>query len=232
MSFTTDLTKEVDEVFRASWQKRTGYVVPEPSDLKLGNDAVELEGTVLYADLAESTKLVDSETDTFAAEVYKTYLLCAARVIRKNDGVVTAFDGDRVMAVFIGDSKNSSAARAALQINYAVNEIVNPSLKRVYTSNDYTVRQAVGIDTSDLLVARTGIRGSNDLVWVGKAANHAAKLCALRDGHPSHITEAVFKRLSKETKYSSDGTQTMWERCVWSERNEIIYRSNWQWNPG
>lgn len=109
MSFTTDLTKEVDDVFRVSWQKRIGYVVPEPADIKLGNDVVELEGTVLYADLAESTKLVDSETDTFAAEVYKTYLLCAARIIRKNGGVITAFNGDRVMAVFLGDSKNAAS---------------------------------------------------------------------------------------------------------------------------
>ena len=33
----------------------------------------------------------------------------------------------------------------------------------------------LGIDTSKLFVARTGIRKSNDLVWVGRAANYAAK---------------------------------------------------------
>jgi hypothetical protein len=35
----------------------------------------------------------------------------------------TAFDGDRVMAVFIGDSKNTSAVKAALQINYVTKHL-------------------------------------------------------------------------------------------------------------
>ena len=48
-------------------------------------------------------------------------------------------------------------------------------------------KQSVGIDTSELFVARTGIRRANDLVWVGRAANHAAKLSA-RSGSVSQIT--------------------------------------------
>src|SRR4051812_36873707 len=63
---------------------------------KLSNDAVEIDGTVLYADLAESTPLVKGYKDWFAAEVYKNYLYCAARIIRLRGGVITAYDGDRV----------------------------------------------------------------------------------------------------------------------------------------
>ena len=54
--------------------------------------------------------------------------------------------------------------------------------------------QSVGIDTCELFIARTGIRGSNDLVWVGHAANYAAKLSDRR-GPPSQITEDVYKKL-------------------------------------
>lgn len=174
MSFTTDLTNEVDTIFKSSWETREGQVVPEAGDLQLGNHAVELDGTVLYADLAESTNLVNTTKSAFAAEVYKTYLLCASRIITKNSGTITAFDGDRVMGVFIGKSKNTSAAKAALQINYAVQKIINPKLKAQYSNSTYEIKQSVGVDTCKLFVARTGIRGSNDLVWVGNAANYAA----------------------------------------------------------
>ena len=68
-------------------------------NIQLGNDAVKLEGTVLYADLDDSTKLVDTMSPEFAAEVYKSYLVCAARIIRDQGGVITAYDGDRIMAV-------------------------------------------------------------------------------------------------------------------------------------
>lgn len=232
MSFTADLTKEVAEIFKSAWKTREGEVVPESENLKLGNDAVTLEGTVLYADLAESTDLVKNQTETFAAEVYKTYLLCASRIITKNGGVITAFDGDRVMGVFIGTSKNTSAARAALQINYCVLSIINPQLKAFYTTSNYSVKQAVGVDTSKLFVARTGIRGSNDLVWVGRAANYAAKMCSLREGSfASYITSDVFEMLHDSVKYGGDPRRSMWERHHWTQQNLTLYRSSWWWNP-
>jgi hypothetical protein len=165
-----------------------------------------------------------------AAEIYKAYLVGACRIIRKNSGEITAFDGDRVMAVFIGDYKNTSAAKAALNINGFVGEL-NALIKQSYPKTGYVLRQSVGIDTSNLFVARTGIRNSNDLVWVGRAANYAAKLCALGDAtYPSHITEEVFSKLNEEVKY--DGSQPrkpMWEKLMWNEMGIVIYRSSWWW---
>src|SRR5205807_2996534 len=108
MSLTDELRIEVREVFEAVWKERDGEVVPEPDDIELGNDAVKLEATVLYADLADSTDLVDRYSAGFAAEVYKTFLHCAAKIIRDEGGVITAYDGDRIMAVYIGGYKNTS----------------------------------------------------------------------------------------------------------------------------
>src|SRR3954452_1406951 len=116
MGLKQDLVSEVDSIFNTDWKERDGRKVPEPEDVKLGNDAVKLEGTVLYADLADSTELVKKYHWWFAAEVYKAHLVCACRIIRLNDGVITAFDGDRVMAVYVGDRKNTNAVRSALAI--------------------------------------------------------------------------------------------------------------------
>ena len=228
MSLVEDYSNEVEEIFKQQWSVREGKKVPESEDLALGNDAVKLDGTVLYADLDDSTNLVDGYKPAFAAEVYKAYLNCAAKVIRSEDGVITSYDGDRIMAVYIGDSKNTSAARSALKINYTVTEIINPLLKKYYPATDYRVRQVVGIDTSELFVARTGIRGSNDLVWVGRAANYAAKLCSLSADYPSQLTEAVYNKLPESVKYS-DG-KPMWEAATWNDMNGMrIYRSTWRW---
>lgn len=94
----------------------------------------------------------------FAAEIYKTFLHCAAKILRDAGGAITAYDGDRVMAVFIGNPKNTPAARAALKINYAMTEIVRPALKRQYPNDTYDPKHVVGIDTSELFIARTGVR--------------------------------------------------------------------------
>ncbi len=228
MSLKDDLNSKVAEIFRSRWTKRDGQVVPESDDIKLGNDAVLLNGTVLYADLDESTNLVDSYTPEFAAEIYKAYLHCVAKIITNEGGVITSYDGDRIMAVFIGDSKNSDAALTALKINWARGNIIDPAIKKQYPNANYSISQVVGIDTSPLFVARTGIRGSNDLVWIGRAANYAAKLSS-RSDPPSQITEDVYNRLNDKSKFSQNG-DNMWQKTTASELGySTIYTSIWWW---
>jgi len=225
MALADDLKSTVTQVFSSQWSTKDGTTVPDSPDIGLGNDAVKLNAVVLYADLVESTELVNKQKREMAAEVYKAYLHCAAKIIRAEGGEITAYDGDRIMAIFLGATKETSAARCALKINYAVLNIINPALVKQY-GEVYTVRQVVGVDGSDLFVARTGIRGANDLVWVGPSANYAAKLCALREqGINSWITDAVYNSLADEAKTSNG--KTMWEQRTWNGRT--IYRSGWTW---
>jgi len=233
MGMTDDLNAEVNKIIKEIWSAIDGRVVPETEQLELGNKGVNLDATCLYADLAESTNLVKVLHPQIAAEVYKCYLNCACRIIRAKEGVITAFDGDRVMAVFIGNSKNTNAVRSALGINHAVYKIINPAFQSHYGAkmNGYVLRHCVGVDTSRVLVARTGIRGSNDLVWVGRAANYAAKLCALRDGdYSTWITGDVHDAMDRSVKLTSDGTKSMWEERVWTPQGNLrVFRSNYNW---
>jgi len=229
MTTSEEVLREVSDIFKTKWQKREGRKVPETENIQLGNDAVTLSGTVMYADMKDSTNLVNNYKDWFAAEIYKSYLIAACRVIKNQGGEITAFDGDRVMAVFIGDSKNTSAAKTALRINYIVREI-NAHLKTAYPNTSYRLLQSIGIDTSPLFIARTGIRNSNDLVWVGRAANYAAKLCGLADeDYPTFITDDVFQALAEDTKYGGNPRSLMWEKVTWPQRGIAVHRSNWWW---
>lgn len=229
MGLAEDLKAETEDIFRSQWETREGTIVPSDDSLKLTNDGIKLKAAVLYADLAESTKMVDSKKSVFAAEVYKAFLRGACRVIRSMNGSVTAFDGDRVMAIFIGETPNSDAVKTGLKINCFVRNVLNSSMKTIYPNSDFVIRHGVGIDSGELLVARTGIRGANDLVWVGPSANYAAKLATLRDGnYNTWITQKVFDVLSKETKYSKD--QLMWETRTWTPYGQTIYRSSYWWH--
>lgn len=228
MPLRDDLDSEVQKILQEKWTTRGGRVVPEPEGLQLGNDAVTIHATVLYADLDESTALVDTFRPSFAAEIYKSYLVCAARIIRSEGGGITGYDGDRIMAVFVGNSKNSVAARTGLKINHAVLGIINPAIEKLYPGTNYLVKHSVGIDTSQLFVARTGIRGANDLVWVGRAANYAAKLSA-RSGPATQITNEVYQALDENSKIGSNG-RNMWTTDISREiGHKRIYTSNWHW---
>ena len=230
MSLKEDLESEVKQIFKEQWTVETTKSVPDPDQLRLSNHAKDLEtATVLYADLDGSTNMVDNHDWTFSAEIYKAYLRCSARIIAAEDGVVTAYDGDRIMAVFTGESKNTNAVRAAMKFNHAVVKIIRPAISAQYPNKDFTLKHVVGVDTSQLRAARIGVRGYNDLVWIGRAANYAAKLTSLSET-PLWITKAVYDVMNKDVKYASDGRE-MWEKRSWTAMNNMeIYRSDWMYN--
>ena len=130
------------------------------------------------------------------------------------------------MAVFTGTSKNTNAVRCALKINYAVINIIQPALNAQYNT-DFKLAHVVGIDTSQMRTARIGVHGDNDLVWIGRAANYAAKLTN-ESGMPTWITDSVYDQMSSEVKFSN-GTP-MWEARTWTSMNNMrVYGSTYWW---
>jgi adenylate cyclase len=239
MALIDDLKSETDKIVRGAWTRRDGTVVPETEDLALGNEAVDLEATFVYADLHDSTRLATSN-QRVAAEVFKAYLMGTTRVIRSLGGEIRSFDGDRVMGVFVEGAKNSNAAEAGLKINYFFSYILTPAFNDFYKGSFFPsgvpLNQTVGIDTSKVMVVRSGIRNNNDLVWVGRAPNIAAKLSGIREeGYSTYITKAVFDVMVDSSKFGGYPKQPMWESRTWAAGSDFgvgqVYRSNWWWKP-
>lgn len=227
MGLKDDINAEVCKILKERWTEREGTIVPESDDIKLNNDGVWLEATMLYADMADSTEMVDSYQQQFSAEIYKCFLHAAAKVIKSESGAITAYDGDRIMAVYIGNSKNTSAVRTALKINYVRIKVINPAIISQYPKTEFRLKSVVGIDTCKVFVARTGVRGANDLVWVGRAANHAAKLAAFDSEYPTWITDSIYNNMHESVKTTNGGS--MWEARTWTTYGRTVYRSHWNW---
>lgn len=231
MSVKDDITKEVKSIFKDQWDLRDGKVIPTEDSLSLKNEGIKIKAAVLYADLADSTEIVKKNDPTTAAEIYKSFLSSACRIIRKNGGEITAFDGDRVMAVFMGETPNTTAAKTALEINFVINDIVQIEFNAIYPSSTYKFNYGIGIDTSEILVAKTGVRNANDLVWIGNAANIAAKVSALRvTGYKVLVTERSYTAMNDSSKYSSHNPpKLMWSSVYNKDLDLLLYGSNWTW---
>lgn len=228
-----ELDQAVSELFGGRWVIRTSTTVPLVESIALkGTDGVKLDGCVLYADMSDSTGLVDNYSPTFAAGIYKAYMHCAGRIIRDAGGSITAYDGDRIMAVFLGHGKENAAVTAALRLNFMVWEIIHPALEKHFPTINYRPNHTVSVDASDLLVARTGVRSGNDvgndLVWVGSAANHAAKLCADKLNGAIRMTGKVWGALMPGLR-SYQGTP-MWQVEGLTQSGAVALSSNWWFN--
>ncbi len=81
------------------------------------------------------------------------------------------------------------------------------------STKGFKIRHCAGVASSEVLVVRGGVLGSNDLVFIGSAPNIAAKLSAMRSTtYRSWITKGVDDRLNEESKYATkNGVKTnMW----------------------
>lgn len=237
MALREDLSAAIDGILSQPWDVRDGTVVPETADVALAGGAVRLQAVMLYSDLSDSTTLSTSFDKRVAAKVIKSFLATSSRVIRSNDGYIRSFDGDRVMGVFLGDRRNTRAAKAALEINWVVRNLLVPKIEARYPSlkeGGYSLSHCTGVDVSEVLVVRAGIRANNDLTWVGRAPNAAAKLAAVRDPpHYSFVTKDVFDAMADDAKYGGAPRRLMWEERSWKAVPGIavVYRSSWVWTP-
>ena len=75
------------------------------------------------------------------------------------------------------------------------------------------------------------MRNDNDLVWVGRAPNVAAKLSGIREGnYPTFITGDVYDKLMADVKVTNG--RNMWEERSWKNQPvSRVFRSSWQWKP-
>lgn len=233
MGLKSDIDAALTEVVGHAWKQRDGRTVPETEDIVLRDGAVNLNAVYLYSDMRDSTRLARDFHPTVAAKVVRAFLNCAVRVIRDHDGHIRSFDGDRVMAIYIGERARTRAAISALKIKWAVDNCARPVLADRFpqlAKNNFTLSHGTGIASGDAFLARGGVRDNNDLISIGRAPNVAAKLSDIKNPpYRTYMTEDAYNKMANDGK-DSDG-KDMWSpemREVGGEQI-TVYRSSWGW---
>ena len=211
------IESSASEIINATLNITNATVVPDTDDVVMKNGGKLIDAVYLYADLADSTALAHKLKPEAAAAIIRAYINSASRILGNYGGEIRSFDGDRVMAIFIGANKEWNAVRAAFAINWAVIEVLKPLIKDHWTDVDglYQIDHGVGIDTGEALIVRGGVRNHNDLISVGRAPNVAAKLSSVRGYYSLLITSAVKDALSDDLLEFNSSS-------IWRSTNHVV----------
>lgn len=227
MALLDDLNGKIDAYAKQPYEIEETTIVPDTDTPKLtfGNKGLTCEYSFLFMDIRKSSKLHETYGFTKAAKIYQSFHDINVRVIEENDGYVRAFDGDRVMGVFVGSSKNSNAVKAAMQIQWAIREILNPKLETQIVCGG-------GIDSGKILVTKIGKgrdKNNNDLVWIGKADNYASHLANEAD-NTIIISTNSYNVLINDRKLSN-GTNMWQSKTITLKSGSKVncYESEWSW---
>jgi class 3 adenylate cyclase len=209
MSLIEDLTNKVTSYFKEPYVIEETTIIPSTdySKLTFGNKGLVSEFTFLFVDIRKSSELHDTYGFTNAAKIYQSFHDICLRIIEHNSGKVRAFDGDRIMGVFSGNAKRTNATKSAMNIRWAIKELINPNLKT-------PLKIGCGIDIGKTLITKVGKgrdANNNDLIWIGKGCNYASHLT--QDSSNSIvISKNVYDSLHASCKYQDEETKTvnMW----------------------
>jgi adenylate cyclase len=236
MALSDELDEGVDTYFKGSYDITDGRTIPSVDDIQLGKYGREMELTMLFVDIRESTRIVDGFRRTTAARMYKSFLWGITKIARANDGELGSFNGDGVLVAFSGSTKRTNAVKAGLQMSWFCKNILKPKLENFFDNNyelkDLNFNFGIGIDSGKVLIVRGGMKGenNNDLVWVGNATNYAVKFSSITDeGYNVFISADVYDNVNESAKFNGDPKRNMWESRTFKE--EKVYRSNWTWKP-
>lgn len=244
MSFKDECEAAVRDIVRTPFSHRSAREVPRTEDVVLKDGAVYLTAAYLYADMADSTGMAEKFDLDDAAKIIRAYLNAVCNVLRDRGGEIRSFDGDRVMAIFIGDDAADKAVDAALRIHWVVQNVVHENLvlwndayADKYYDGEWKIGHRSGIDLGTAMLVRGGVRGDNDLVSIGITPNAAAKLSDYKGGGPTIITTYLWDRLSYDNRWANNSSNNNPEdESIWSTskvidlgggRSEVIRTSNW-----
>lgn len=203
------LTEKTNGFLAGTYESSQPGSVPVPEDIPLGNNAATFEAVTLFVDIRQSSDIAETFRLQTAAKMMKAYFDGAVRIASTNGGYVRSFNGDGMLALFRGDSQRNNAVKAAMQVKWFVRQFLRPKFERYFSNNEAALGQTldfdvgIGVDQGTIFAVRVGIKGTNDVAWIGRGTNTAAKLAGLASSPRNiWITRAIYAQLNDSRKTS------------------------------
>jgi adenylate cyclase len=226
-----DIETKVDAVLKDAFTQYDTEEIPDienKSDSKLthGNAGYLGEFTFLYVDMRGSSSYTDQHRLQSITKIYKAYHHCMVECIKENNGNIRSFDGDRVLAVFVGKSKVYNAINCAMKMVGCRYDVLQPKINTVFKNDKFSL--GVGISTGNTMVSKAGVgydKNNRDLIWLGDPPNLGSKLSDKADSPYSiYICKETFGRLTEGNRYTTkNGIKTdMWTKDFFKFKTQNI----------
>ncbi len=173
-------------------------------------DAERRQLTVMFCDLADSTKLSGQLDPEDLRDVIRAYQQTSAEVIHRYEGHMAQYLGDGLLIYFgwpvAHEDDAQRAMHAGLGIVEAVTTTLNPRLK-AEKGVQLTVR--LGVHTGPVVVGEMGGGGRHENLATGETVNIAARLEGLAQPNTVVISDTTYQLIEGYFDCDDLGTQPL-----------------------
>jgi class 3 adenylate cyclase len=182
------------------------HALANPSLLELSGDG--REATVLFADVAGFTRLIESAPAPVVISLLDEYFNEMVELIYRHGGTVEQLIGDEIVALFGGPETRGDAAAAAVRAALAMVAAVARLNARWTAEGRPTFGIGVGIASGRVMAGTIGSERRRELIVVGRPMIAAARIQRMTRlfGVRVIADEATFRRVRSLVRYRELGT--------------------------
>jgi predicted ATPase/class 3 adenylate cyclase len=190
-----------------AWQSPAA-VTPEP--VRNAPEAEHRQITVMFCDLADSTKLSQQLDPEDLRDVMRSYQQTSAEVIQRYDGTVAQHLGDGLLIYFGWPVAHEDDARRALHAGLEIVDAIITTLNpRLETEKGVHLTVRLGVHTGAVVVGEMGGGGRHETLATGETVNIAARLEGLALPNTVVISHGTERLVRGAFALESLGMQTL-----------------------
>src|SRR5262245_35240810 len=165
--------------------------VPPPLVGPAPPDAERRQLTVLFCDLADSTRLATQLDPEDLREVVLAYQATCVEVLQRFDGYVAQYLGDGLLVYFGYPLAHEDDAQQAVRAGLGMVDAVRMLTARLEQHKGIRLTVRIGIHTGLVVVGRMGSGGRHEQLALGETPNLAARLQSLAGPDTVVISETT-----------------------------------------
>ncbi len=167
-------------------------LIEDPRALNLGGETKEI--TVISADLRGFTSLSERNSSVEVMHLLNTYFDIMVKEIWEENGTITGFWGDELMAIFNAPLDQEDHVLRAVRASWKMRLAVQALQKN--QSHDYQISFGFGVNTGEAMVGNIGSRERmQTYTAIGDAVNVAARLQRNANDNNILLNHSTFTRV-------------------------------------
>ncbi|MDE6667144.1 MAG: adenylate/guanylate cyclase domain-containing protein [Clostridia bacterium] len=190
------LTKELTDIKNLKVETDDISYIPNENEISKKAKAKNLQCSIMFVDMRNSTKMQDSNGRKNMLKIYKMFAKLVTKAVEENCGKVMQIVGDGLLCLFVKENKTNSgqhAIDAVRSINTYIRESYNPIVEP-----DWKIKCGMGICSGHILITRIGTRGKNkccQLAFPSSVTNYASKCCENAGENEVIFDESTFEQI-------------------------------------
>ena len=176
------------------------------------SSGMELDVTVMFADLRGFTKMSDSRLPYDVVFILNQYFDLMGKAIESKDGYLDKFIGDGIMAIFGIKSGTQIGAKQAIGAAIAMGKNLEILNQRLAEEVDEPLRIGIGLHRGKAIVGSMGYKETTSVTAIGSTVNTAARL------------EGTSKKLGVEVVISKEVAEAAGVDLPGCELHEVAVR--------